>query len=182
MTRFPPIPEAEWSPAQRRVAEEIRSGPRGDLRGPFVPLIYSPELAACVQKVGEYLRFNGRLPLELIELAVLVTARRFRCAHIWHSHRALALKAGLPGPIIAAVAEDRRPDSMDLRQAAVHDFCHELAHDLEISDTAFERVVTLWDRTTAIDLTGICGYYGMLAMVLNTARPALPAGARPFEP
>lgn len=182
MTRFPPIAETEWSPAQRRVAEEIRSGPRGELRGPFVPLIYSPELAACVQKVGEYLRFSGRLPAELIELAVLVTARRFRCAQIWYSHRALALKAGLSGSIIAAVAAERRPESMDLRHAAVHDFCHELTQDLEVSDVTFERVVTLWDRATAIDLTGICGYYGMLAMVLNTARTALPTGARPFEP
>jgi 4-carboxymuconolactone decarboxylase len=181
MTRFPPIPEPEWTPEQRRVAEEIRSGPRGELRGPFVPLIYSPELAASVQKVGEYLRFSGRLPPELIELAILITARRYRCAHIWHSHRALALKAGLDGAIIAAVAAERRPTGMSERHNATYDFCHELTHDLEVSDASFARVVTAWDRATAIDLTGICGYYGMLAMVLNTAQVQLPDGVQPFQ-
>jgi 4-carboxymuconolactone decarboxylase len=181
MTRFPPIPEAEWTPTQRRVAEEIRSGPRGELRGPFVPLIYSPELAACVQKVGEYLRFNGRLPPELVELAILITARRNHCAHIWHSHRALALKAGLDPAIIAAVAAERRPANMPERHAAVYDFCRELTHELDVGDASFARVVALWDRATAIDLAGICGYYGLLAMVLNTARTALPEGATPFQ-
>jgi 4-carboxymuconolactone decarboxylase len=33
-----------------------------------------------------------------------------------------------------------------------------------------------------IDLIGLCGYYGTLAMVLNTARIPLPDDAQPFEP
>jgi 4-carboxymuconolactone decarboxylase len=33
-----------------------------------------------------------------------------------------------------------------------------------------------------MDLTGVCGYYTLLAMVLNTAQVPLPDGAAPFQP
>ena len=73
--RLPPIPEEALTPAQRAAAEELASGPRGKLAGPFVPLLRSPELMARVQKVGEYLRFESALPARIKELAILVTAR-----------------------------------------------------------------------------------------------------------
>jgi 4-carboxymuconolactone decarboxylase len=180
--RFPPLKPEDWSDAQRQVAAEIVSGPRGELRGPFVPLIHSPALAAHVQKLGEYLRFGTRLPDDLLELAVLVTARRFGCPNIWHSHRALALKAGLAPTIVAAIAADRRPDSMSDDEAMVFDFAHELVGKLAVGDQVFDRVVARWDRATAMDLTGVCGYYTLLAMVLNTAQVPLPDGAVPFQP
>jgi 4-carboxymuconolactone decarboxylase len=40
--RMPPIPDAEMTAAQRAVAQELVSGPRGKLAGPFVPLMRSP--------------------------------------------------------------------------------------------------------------------------------------------
>ncbi len=180
--RFPPLDPEQWTQAQRQVAAEIVSGPRGELRGPFVPLIYSPALASTVQRLGEYLRFGTRLPNDLIELAVLVTARRFRCPNIWHSHRALALKAGLASVVIAAIAAGRRPEPMADDAAMVFDFAHALVGELAVGDTVFDRVVARWDRATAIDLAGLCGYYTLLAMVLNTAQVPLPDGAAPFQP
>ncbi len=180
--RFPPLRPEDWSDAQRQVAAEIVAGPRGELRGPFVPLIYSPTLAAQVQRLGEYLRFGTRLPNGLIELAVLVTARRFGCPNIWHSHRALALEAGLSPAIVAAIAAGSRPEPMSGDEAMVFDFAHQLVGNLAVGDQAFDRVAARWDRATAMDLTGVCGYYTLLAMVLNTAQVPLPDGAAPFQP
>lgn len=180
--RFPLIPEASRSPEQGRVAQEIVSGPRGELRGPFVPLLYSPELAARIQKVGEYLRFSTRLPGELIELAVLVVARRFRCANMWQLHRALALQAGLRPDTIGAIAADHRPAGLPERHAEIYDFCIQLTHDNAVDDECFDRVAAQWGRDTVVDVVGICGYYAMLAMVFNAADIPLPDGVRPFEP
>jgi 4-carboxymuconolactone decarboxylase len=182
MSRFPILKNEDWSPDQQRVAADIISGPRGQLRGPFVPLIYSPGLASSVQKLGEYLRFSNRLPDTLIEIAVLITARQFRCPNIWHSHRALALKAGVDPATIAAIAASHRPSALSDDEAIIFDFCSELVDGIAVSDENFERVVMRWDRPTAIDLTGLCGYYALLAMVLNTAKVSLPDGATPFEP
>jgi 4-carboxymuconolactone decarboxylase len=182
MTRFPSLPEEQWSAAQREVAEEIIAGRRGQLRGPFPALLYSPRLAAQTQKLGEYLRFESCLPNSLIEFGVLITARHWGCANIWHSHRALALKAQLDPRIISSIAGRIRPATMTVEEAAVFDFCIELNRDVDVSDTSFDQVVTLWGRQGAIDLIGVCGYYVFLAMVLNTARFPLPEGATRFEP
>ena len=179
--RFPALSPDDLSEAQRRVAAEITSGPRGQLRGPFVPLIYSPDLASCVQKLGEYLRFNTGLTDSLLEIAILVTARQFHCPNIWHSHRALALKAGLDPAIIAAIAQDRRPQQMGRQEELIYEFASELVGQLGVSDQRFDRVVASWDRRTAMDLIAVCGYYALLAMVLNTARIPLPEGSEPFQ-
>ena len=164
------------------MAQEIVSGPRGELRGPFVPLIYSPELAARVQKVGEYLRFGTQLPDELVELAVLVVARHFRCANMWQSHRTLALKAGLRADIIGAIAAGHRPAALPERHAEIYDFCIQLTQSNAVKDECLDRVAAQWGRDTVVDLIGVCGYYAMLSMVFNAANIPLPDGAMPFEP
>jgi hypothetical protein len=55
--RMPPIPRERMTEAQRAAADELIAGPRKGVKGPFVPLLRSPELMARLQKVGEYLRF-----------------------------------------------------------------------------------------------------------------------------
>lgn len=52
--RLPEIPRDQMTDAQRAAVDELISGPRGKLSGPFVPLMRSPELMRRLQKVGEY--------------------------------------------------------------------------------------------------------------------------------
>ena len=47
---------------QRRVAQAVASGPRGGLRGPFPALLRSPELADRVRHLGDYVRFESKVP------------------------------------------------------------------------------------------------------------------------
>jgi hypothetical protein len=78
---------------------------------------------------------------------------------------------------VQAVAEGRRPDGMAPDQAAVHDFLQELQANRSVSDVTYGRAVELFGERGVIDLCGICGYYSMLAMVMNVARTPLPAGS-----
>ncbi len=178
--RFPPLPPDAWSAAQRSVAEAIMSGPRGELRGPFVPLLHSPELAGHVQGLGAFLRFGTEIPDDLLEIAVLMTARRFDCPHIWVSHRVLAAKAGVDDAVILAIRDRQHPHGLTDDAAAVVDFCAELARDNAVSDATFARVEQRFGKKGAIELAGVCGYYALLAHVLNVAQPPLPEGAEPF--
>ncbi len=63
--RFPRLTPDAMTPQQREVAAEIAAGPRGEVRGPFIALIHNPELARRVQKLGEHLRWEGKLPSSL---------------------------------------------------------------------------------------------------------------------
>ncbi len=180
--RFPPLPKTEWSEAQHRVAQEIASGPRGELRGPFLALIHSPEVASRVQKLGEYLRFETGFSNALIEFAVLLTARHHDCANVWHSHRALAVKANLGADIIASIAGRRPPAGLSAEESDVFAFCDELLKQGRVGDAAFDRVAARWGRRGAADLIVLVGYYVTLCYVYNVSQFALPAGAVPFQP
>src|SRR5262249_5084088 len=57
MARLSPLTNENMSPDQRVVADAIRSGPRGGLRGPFEAWLRAPELCDRAQKLGEYCRF-----------------------------------------------------------------------------------------------------------------------------
>ena len=69
--RMPPLPLETMNPAQRAAADELIAGPRKAVRGPFIPLMRSPELLTRIQKVGEVLRFHSVLPARLTELVTL---------------------------------------------------------------------------------------------------------------
>src|SRR4051812_6000279 len=101
--RFPPLDREVMTERQRAVADQIASGPRGSLKGPFLVLIHNPELASCVQSLGEHLRFGTAIPKTLIEVAILVTAHRWNCAYKWFAHARIAREAGVKDAMIAAV-------------------------------------------------------------------------------
>ncbi len=180
--RFPLPSKDDFTPAQRRVADSIAAGPRGELRGPFLALIHSPELAERVQKLGEYLRFDTKFSASLTELGVLLVARKYQSANVWHSHRALALKAGLDPKIIAAIAARRRPGRMSEEESHVYDFCSDLIRRGDVSDEHFEKVVGRWGQGGAADLIALVGYYIMLSQVYNVSHFPLPDGGVPFQP
>src|SRR5258706_2903546 len=121
--RFPKIDTEQMSPRQREIAEKIAGGPRGGLRGPYIALIYHPDLADVVQQVGEHLRFKATLPTALIELAILVVARHWTCQFEWFAHdRYARANTDLPESIIRALQIGAIPDSMTDEQRVVHDF------------------------------------------------------------
>ena len=89
--RMPPLPRERMTEAQRAAADELIAGPRKGVKGPFIPLLRSPELMARLQKVGEYLRFDSVLPPRLSEFTTLVVARHWTQQFEWFVHVQLAL-------------------------------------------------------------------------------------------
>jgi 4-carboxymuconolactone decarboxylase len=175
--RFPKLTPEQMTPAQREVAAEITAGPRGEVRGPFIALIHNPELASRVQKLGEHLRWKGKLPPRLKELAVLVTARRWTCQHEWVMHSKLALEGGLAKEAVEAIAQNREPKLSD-EEKAVYDFCREI-HATGRAGETFAAIEKRFGLDGALELIALNGYYSMMAMVLNTAGLPLPGNVEP---
>lgn len=183
MTRFPAIAPDAMTPEQKEVAAEIAAGPRGEVRGPFVALLHNPKLAARIQALGEYLRFNTKFGRQLTELAVLVTARHWTCQYEWFAHERIARAAELKPEIIDAIAAGRRPEGMSADEAMVHDVCVQALTNGAPEDALYDAAVARFGRDGMLDLLALSGYYSLLAMVLNTARPVLPNGApEPLKP
>ena len=180
MTRFKQLDKSEMTDAQRKAYDAIVSGPRGGARGPFNALLRSPALADCVQRVGEYVRFNSSLPARLNELAIIIVARYWTAQYEWYAHRELALKAGLDPKIADEIAQGRRPAKMKDDEAAVYDFCTELHQRKSVGDAASQAALDQFGERGVMDLIGASGYYTMVSMVLNVDRYPLPEGVTPL--
>ena len=170
MARLPPLDPDALSGRQREVFDEIAQGPRGGVRGPFTALLLKPEVADRVQALGAKLRFEGALPARLRELCVLVTARFWDAGHEWAAHAPIARKEGVPVAVIEAIADGRRPDFDDARDAAVYRFCAEVLETHEAGDETYADVLDALGLEGVVEMTVLVGYYALLAMVLKTFR------------
>ena len=170
MARLPPLDPAALTGRQREVFDDITQGPRLGVHGPFMALLRNPEVADRVQALGAGLRFEGALPARLRELCVLVTAHFWGAGHEWAAHAPIARKEGVPGAVIEAIAEGRRPDFDDARDAAVYRFCSELLETRELADAAYADVLDALGPEGVVEMTVLVGYYALLAMVLKTFR------------
>ncbi len=171
------------NPEQREVAAEIAAGPRGEVRGPFIALIHNPELARRLQRLGEHLRWQGKLPPRLKELAVLVTARRWTCQHEWVMHSKLALEAGLAAGVVQAIRDGKEPQGLSEEEKAVYSFCREVHATGRASDESFKAIQNRFGLDGVLELIALNGYYTLMAMVLNTAGLPLPGDAEtPLRP
>src|SRR5436190_20303956 len=120
MSRFEVLQRDQMSERQREVADAIASGPRGALKGPFLALIHNAELASRVQALGEHLRYGTGLPQQLVEIAILLTARRWSCDYEWAAHARIAREAGLRDEVIDAIATRTRPARLESDEALLY--------------------------------------------------------------
>ena len=177
--RLPPIADAALTEAQRRVRDALVRGRRGALFGPFVAMLRSPELTDRAQRLGEYLRYDSAIPARLRELAILVTARHFRQAYEWHVHAPEALASGLSSSLLAELGGGRRPHAMQADEAVIYEFCTQLHTRTEVADAVYAAAIALLGEQGVVDLCAVCGYYALLALLMNVARTPLPEGAAP---
>lgn len=177
--RMPPIPADKLTDAQKKAIEEFKAARSADISGPFVPLLRSPEVMNRARAMGDYLRFKSSLPPRLSEFVILLTARQWTQQYEWNAHQPLALKGGLRSDIVDAIAAGRRPERMGADEEALYSVVDELHRNHSVSDATFAHAVAAVGEQGLIDAIGIAGQYTMLAMVLNTARTPLPAGATP---
>src|SRR6185503_19005810 len=164
----------------RRAAAELAAGPRGGVRGPFVPLLRSPELMSRLQKVGEYLRYESALEPRLSEFVMLIVSRHWTQQFEWRVHLPLALKAGIEESVLSGLGEGRRPVGMREDEALAYDFCDELFRTRGVSAATFEAVVNRFGERGLIDLIGLIGYFSTVSMVMNVAHTPPPAAELPL--
>lgn len=175
--RFPAIADDKLTELQRLAVDEMKAGPRGAIGGPFVPLLHAPELARRLQRVGEYLRFQTRLPLDVIELVVLMTARKWNCDFEWWAHARIALeKTTLPAAVIEQVKARAAPDALTQAQRLAYAFCTQVHDAGVVSDATFAATGDAFGLDGALELLALCGYYSTLAMILNVAKVLPPEG------
>jgi 4-carboxymuconolactone decarboxylase len=165
--------------AQKKAAAEFSAARNSSPTGPFAVMLRVPDLMDLAFKWRQHVQFRSALDQRLTEFAILITARQWTQQYEWNAHYQAAVQAGLKPEIIAAVAEGRRPERMADDESILYDLCAELQKNHSVSDGTYARALAKFGEPGIVEATSIAGYYALLAMVMNTARTPVPAGAKP---
>lgn len=179
MPRLSTLDPSQYTPEQRAVADAIIAGPRGSMRGPFEVWLRSPQFADRAQRLGEYCRYGSSLPRDLSELAIILTGRHWHAQYEFWMHARMAREAGLPDAIIEAIRAGAEPPLANEQQRVVYAFVREYFADMRVSEPAYRRALEQFGERGVVDLIGIVGYYGLVAMTLNVFEVPLPEGVEP---
>jgi 4-carboxymuconolactone decarboxylase len=176
--RYPALNPNELSAEQKAYLENLQKPPRNNTTGltnpPFRVYMRSPELAAKVEALSDYVRWGTGLEPRLTELAIMITARQWSSQWIWRGHYRAAVRGGLDPTVGADIAVGRRPDKMKPDEAVLYDYATQMYRDKAVSDATFAAAVKAFGEKGLIDLVATMGYYDTVAMTLITAKAVAP--------
>lgn len=187
VSRLAPLQPSDMTSQQKDVYDDIIAGPRGSVKGPFNAWLRSPALVDPAQKLGEFCRFNNSLGSRLSEIAILITARKYRCQVEWFLHARLAIAAGHGQSTIDALLAGARPDFAAVpgsdaeKENMVYDYASVLVATGRVDDKTHARALGVFGEQGLVELVGIIGYYHLVSLTLNAFNVPLPEpGDLPF--
>jgi 4-carboxymuconolactone decarboxylase len=166
----------EMSADQKQTYDESIAGKRGRPPPPMMAWLNSPEMARHATRLGGFLRFDTVFLAKLSEIAILVTARHWTSHYEWFAHKRLALQGGLDPKIIDDIRDRRTPHFDDPKARMIYDVSKSLHEGHGVSKTLYDEAVTMLGERGIVEIIGLCGYYTMVSMTLNTFEFGLPAG------
>jgi len=166
----------EMNAEQKQTYDEAVAGKRGSAPAPMMAWLASPAMARHATRLGEELRFNTMFPAKLSEIAILVTARHFTAHYEWWAHKRLALKGGMDVEIIDAIRDRRTPQFDDAKGAMIYEVAKSLHEGHGLSKGLYADAVKLLSERGLVEIIGLCGYYTLVSLTLNTFEFGLPDG------
>ena len=166
----------EMSADQKQTYDESIAGKRGAPPAPMMAWLNSPEMARHATRLGGVLRFDTIFPAKLSEIAILVTARHWTSHYEWYAHKRLALKGGMDPKIIEDIRDRRTPHFDDRKGQMIYDVARSLHEARGLTKTLYDEAVKVLTLRGLVEIIGLCGYYTMVSMTLNTFEFDLPEG------
>ena len=176
--RFGQLKLEDTSGDQRPLAERMLKETRSGLTGPWNVMLRSPEMSENLLGIYNYFRWKTALHRQLVELAILTTAREWSVPYEWFAHYPIALQAGVSPALLANLRVGKRPDKMTPEEAVTYDFTVELCRKHVVGDATFQKAKLLLGEKNIVDLTSLVGTYISIGALLNVAevKPAVKDG------
>ena len=166
----------EMSPDQKETYDESIAGKRGAPPAPMMAWLNSPEMARHATRLGGVLRFDTIFPAKLSEIAILVTARHWTSHYEWYAHKRLALAGGMDPAIIENIRQRRTPKFDDPKGQMIYDVSKSLHEGHGVAKGLYDDAIKMLGERGLVEIIGLCGYYTMVSMTLNTFEFDLPEG------
>jgi 4-carboxymuconolactone decarboxylase len=158
---------AELSPEERATREMLIAGPRRGVSGPYKIWAGNAPLVRTLVDLDEHLNTTDSLSAADREIAVLVTAARWRARYVATAHAPRAEASGVPTDAAAKILAGEAPPLTDPRQQLVYGLCRRLYAGGELPDEIFEQADAMLGSRGLSDLIALLGYYTAVALTLN---------------
>ena len=166
----------EMNAEQKQTYDESIAGKRGAPPAPMMAWLNSPEMARHATRLGGVLRFDTVFPAKLSEIAILVTARHWTSHYEWFAHKRLALAGGMDPQIIDAIRDRRTPHFDDPKAKMIYDVSKSLHEGHGLAKSLYDEAEKVLSVRGLVEIIGLCGYYTLVSMTLNTFEFELPEG------
>jgi 4-carboxymuconolactone decarboxylase len=180
-----PLPKREELDEAGRAAYDRAVTPGrtiAGLQGPAGVQLYSPKIAAHVNAINQYLRYEAAYSPRVREIAILTTAREMDSQFEWVAHEPEALKVGVPAAVIDAIKYRRDTRGLDAADAVIIELGRALWRDHKVRPDLFARAKELFGPHSLIDLVLLMGNYAGTAALLSAVDMQLHPGKQPLLP
>lgn len=177
MSRLPKVTRESLSGDDQKHFDYV-AGSRGNVSGPFLVLLNSPDVAERIAHVGTYIRFETSLSPEMREIAILTVARNWNCQYEWTAHQPIAESEGVRPEAIASIRDNTAPEGLLEDEAIIFNYVNNLLKNARVPDEIFLKAIEKLGTKSVTDLTATAGYYSMLACALN-ASEVMPEEGKP---
>lgn len=167
MSRLKPLNDADMDPAQARLRDEIEAVWKRAHGGPFDLWYLSPDLGHRSNSLAAYCRFETKLEFDVLETAILTTARHWAQPYEWATHVKNALAAGLTQDVVEAIEQGRPPLFATVEQSMAHDVTREILETRKLSQETYARAAAIFGEAALVELASVVGWYTSLAIQMN---------------
>ncbi len=165
--RVEPLPEAEWSEAQRKLMQPMKER-WGFVFNVLQTLIRNMPLFLAWSPLGSHLMDTSALSPRHRELLILRVAWQTRSEYEWGQHVQMSRSAGLTPEDFERIKSGPDAAGWDELDAALLRAVDELLDDAMLSDDLWNALASHLSTEQLTDAIFTVGHYNMLAMALNS--------------
>jgi len=181
MARMKEIKPEEFDAPVRALGEKIVKTRGGTIQGPWAHMLRSPKLAEKAAAYSDLFRTELSLPLNLVQLAVIMAARHWNAAYVWNAQAPRAKAAGVSEAAIEAIRAKKSPSFADPAEKAVYDLFSELYGKQSVSDATYEAATEALGEKGLVEILNVAGFYSIVAsIVVATGVSPRPGTPLPF--
>ena len=183
-SRLPLILKDSLDEEGRRIFEVINGKDGNTPRlGPPASSMYSLAAAEPYDRLNQLLRSANVIGPQFFEISTLVPAREFNQQYEWSAHELGARRVGVAQEVIDVIKNNRATSGLPEKEATAIEFGRALLRGKrQVPSELFGKMVSLFGKRGAIEITMVMGDYAMTAMLLNAVNQQLPADREPLLP
>ena len=163
MSRLPPVNE-QSDPEVAEVFSQIKKT-RGNVSHVLKSLGHAADGLRAFAGYGEYVRYRTSFPGRLRELVILALACGNQYA--WTHHAPFALREGATQAELDALNAGKLPATLSAAERAAIEYAREFAQGGQVSESTFAQARMVFDERGITDLALLCGYFIVLASIIN---------------